>query len=126
MGTTEPAQVPTFRLCEHEGLWYTYTGNRRLAAFRLVHRFAPKRFSHLILPSVVADDSFTRGSDRRRQKLTTAKNGAECQGQWLVIVDTGEAVGRALPGVGEYGHDLLSLLPLPRRPPERPEPPPLD
>jgi len=113
MGMTLPDQVPTFRVCLHEGRWYSYSGNRRLAAFRLAGRFAPDRFTRLMLPVAQADDAFFRGTVGHQQKLTTARNGADCFGRWLVILETGEAVGRALPGCSEYGHDLLSLLPVP-------------
>eukprot|EP00444_Apocalathium_aciculiferum_P070298 CAMPEP_0183579656 /NCGR_PEP_ID=MMETSP0371-20130417/144256_1 /TAXON_ID=268820 /ORGANISM="Peridinium aciculiferum, Strain PAER-2" /LENGTH=91 /DNA_ID=CAMNT_0025790181 /DNA_START=57 /DNA_END=328 /DNA_ORIENTATION=- len=91
MGITPPAAVPTFRACLHEGLWYCHSGNRRLAAFRLAHRFAPDQFTRLMLPVIAADDAFLKGDGNNRQKLTTARNGADCQGRWLFFLETGEA-----------------------------------
>ena len=118
LGITLPGEVPAFCVCNHAGMWFCYSGNRRLAAFRLAHRFCPDRFTRLMLPAVALGDG---DSDTRRdfldggrfqKKLTTGRNGPKCCGQWLLMIETGEAVGRSLPGCAEYGCDLLELLPL--------------
>eukprot|EP00427_Karlodinium_veneficum_P002685 CAMPEP_0169169200 /NCGR_PEP_ID=MMETSP1015-20121227/61402_1 /TAXON_ID=342587 /ORGANISM="Karlodinium micrum, Strain CCMP2283" /LENGTH=613 /DNA_ID=CAMNT_0009242009 /DNA_START=43 /DNA_END=1882 /DNA_ORIENTATION=+ len=90
MGQTLPGQVPTFRVCRHEGQWYCHSGNRRLAAFQLAHHFAPERFRRLMVPIAVADDAFLHG---KKQKLTTFRNGPDCLGRWMFICETGEPVG---------------------------------
>lgn len=110
-GVTQASAVPTFRVCHHNGQWFCYSGNRRLAALRLVQRFAPERFSRVIVPLAPVDAAFLRGTEMYQKKFTTDRNGADCLGRWLIFCETGEAVGRALYGFNEYGRDLLSLLP---------------
>merc|ERR1712129_90237 len=113
-GLTDPAGVPTFSVCWFEGHWYCRTGNRRLAAFRLAHLLAPRRFRDIDVWVVEADTVFVRGAPGKRPKLTTNLNGARCLGRWLVIRETGEVVGQGhgKPGHAQYGVDLLALLPL--------------
>mmetsp|Transcript_135572 Transcript_135572/g.329558 ORF Transcript_135572/g.329558 Transcript_135572/m.329558 type:complete len:466 (-) Transcript_135572:97-1494(-) len=110
-GLTQPSDVPEFSACWHEGGWFCRTGNRRLAAFRLAQRLAPKRFERLRVRAVAADESFARGVGGKRPKLTTQQNGEHCRGRWLVMRETQEVVGCARPGLREYGLDLLALLP---------------
>lgn len=104
--------VPTLNACLHEGLWWSRTGNRRLGALRLVHRFAPRRFPKVRARYVDVDDTFVYGTCGRAPKLTTSRNGESCRGRWMLIRETGEAIGPAPPHIGEYGADLLTLLPL--------------
>jgi hypothetical protein len=111
LGVTSPEAVPAFSVCRHEGLWYCRSGNRRLAAFRLARRFAPKRFERISVELAPIDDAFLCGRGATRPTFTTHRNGHECNGQWLFIRETGEAIGRTWPGLNEYGADLLSLLP---------------
>ena len=59
------------------------------------HRYAPRRFKRLMLPTVSVDDAFLHGTGGIRRKLTTDLNDADCMGQWLVFVESEEAVGRA-------------------------------
>mmetsp|Transcript_14337 Transcript_14337/g.39579 ORF Transcript_14337/g.39579 Transcript_14337/m.39579 type:complete len:550 (-) Transcript_14337:170-1819(-) len=115
-GRTRIEAVPTFSVCFHNGHWHCYNGNRRLAAFRLAHRFAPDRFARVMVKAVPVDDAFLKGTNGVQPKLTTCRNGTECNGTWLVVRETGEAVGLELPGLDEYGADLLSLLPRAGRP----------
>eukprot|EP00928_Gymnodinium_smaydae_P055432 TRINITY_DN38986_c0_g1_i1.p1 TRINITY_DN38986_c0_g1~~TRINITY_DN38986_c0_g1_i1.p1 ORF type:complete len:881 (-),score=219.37 TRINITY_DN38986_c0_g1_i1:254-2830(-) len=127
VGLTQPADVPTFRVCLYNGQWYCHSGNRRLAAFQMAHAFAPERFGRLVVPMASADEAFLQGKANHMPKLTTARNGEDCLGRWMFIRETGEAVrqvGQALPPkcTGEYGHDLLSLLP--RMEVSDPPPPP--
>jgi len=109
-GITLATEVPAFRICRHGGDFYCHSGNRRLAAFHLAHRFAPERFGRLALPYVSTDQEFLHGTEKFQRKLTTSRNGSHCQGRWLVFKETGEAVGHVLPGHRVYGSDLLSLL----------------
>lgn len=109
-GLTDPEAVPAFSVCRHEGFWYCRSGNRRLAAFRLAQRYAPGRFVHVRVQVVAVDHAFLRGTGKL-PKFTTHRNGADCFGQWLLVRETGEAVGRRWQGAcDEYGEDLLSLL----------------
>lgn len=108
-GITRPEDVPTFDVCVHEGLWYCRSGHRRLAAFRLAHRWSSGRLRRVKVRVVAVDNSFLKGTNGR-PKLTTHFNGPDCKGKWLLIKETGEAVGREMPGHEEYGADLLSLL----------------
>lgn len=117
-GITKPEDVPTFDVCVHEGLWYCRSGHRRLAAFRLAHRWSSGRLRRVKVKVVAVDTCFVKGTSGR-PKLTTYLNGKDCKGKWLMIKETGEAVGREEPGHEEYGADLLSLL----APPPVPEPP---
>lgn len=110
-GVTMPEQVPKFKVCHVNGNWYANTGNRRLGAFRLANRFAPHRFATIAVQAVPVDPEFFFGRPGMQAKLTTGRNGADCEGRWMMIWDTGEAVGRSQPGCNEYGADLLSLLP---------------
>jgi len=110
-GLTPPEAVPLFTVCRHADQWYCRSGNRRLAALSLAALFAPERF-HCVWVRWVATDSVFLHGKGGRPKLTTHLNGADCEGRWLIIKETGEAVGcsgalKAPP----YGSDLLSLLP---------------
>mmetsp|Transcript_117674 Transcript_117674/g.310867 ORF Transcript_117674/g.310867 Transcript_117674/m.310867 type:complete len:338 (-) Transcript_117674:20-1033(-) len=114
MGLTAPDGVPTFDVCQHDGAWYSFTGNRRLAAFRLASLFAPGLAARLKARVCEANTMFFCGQGPFPARFTTARNGPECAGRWMVITETGEAVGRVVEGsYGEFGCDLLSLLPLP-------------
>ncbi|CAK0873706.1 unnamed protein product, partial [Prorocentrum cordatum] len=120
MGLTDPRKVPKFNVCRHDDLWYTFTGNRRLAALRIASLFAPDLIPKLRLRVCEANEMFFCGQGPFPARYTTGRNGPECAGRWLIIKETGEGVGRVLEGdFGEYGCDLLSLLPLPERRPER-------
>jgi len=112
-GLTTPEDVPPFSVCPHDGLWFCRSGNRRLAAWRLAQRFAPARLANVVVKAVAVDPVFLQGAPGRRPKLTTHLNGPECNGQWLVVRETGERVGRdgGVTGEDEYGADLLALLP---------------
>mmetsp|Transcript_123482 Transcript_123482/g.348994 ORF Transcript_123482/g.348994 Transcript_123482/m.348994 type:complete len:514 (-) Transcript_123482:75-1616(-) len=109
-GLTWADSVPEFTVCHHEGHWYCRSGNRRLAAFRLAHRFAPQRFGQVRVKVVPVDDAFLHGTLGRLPKLTTSRNGPKCFGRWIVVRETGEAVGHGWLGTAEYGADLLALL----------------
>lgn len=111
-GLTDPSSVPAFSVCWHEGHWFCRSGNRRLAAFRLAHSLAPERFRHINVWATATDDIFVHGAAGRRPKLTTHYNGPNCQGRWILIRETGEAVGAIEPGgPAAFGADLLALLP---------------
>lgn len=112
-GLTPLSSVPVFTVCRHEEQWYCRTGNRRLAALHLAARFAPDRFRRVQVQVVTKDNIFLHGAAGRSPKLTTSLNGSHCQGQWLVIRETGEVVGRegAKGDVREYAADFLELLP---------------
>merc|ERR1712232_1306506 len=58
LGLTRPEEVPTFNVCFHDGFLYCRSGNRRLAAFHLAHRFAPERFEVLSVQVVQVDNGF--------------------------------------------------------------------
>lgn len=116
-GVTAMEDVPPFTVCRHANQWYCRSGNRRLAAFCLAAMFAPDRFHCVWVRWVKTDAIFLRGrgGPRARPKLSTHLNGEDCEGQWLVVRETGEAVA-GFPGVlnaPPYGADLLSLLPHP-------------
>lgn len=114
-GLTALEDVPEFTICRHQGQWYCRSGNRRLGALRLCRRFAPGRFGYIRVRAVATDKIFTHGAPGRRPKLTTNRNGEDCEGQWMFIRETGETVGYS-GGAGseEYGADLLALLPIVR------------
>lgn len=114
-GVTKAEGLPIFSVCHHEGVWYCRTGNRRLAALRLAHRFAPERVQDIVVDVTDADTVFLHGAEGRRPKLTTDRNGPNCRGQWLFIRETGERIGIEQPGAPEYGSDLLSMLDVPLR-----------
>jgi len=109
-GATDPEAVPAFAVCQHEGLWYCRSGNRRLAALRLAQRYDPHRFRQVRVQAVQVDETFVNGTWGRIPKLTTHWNGEACEGRWLMIRETGEAVGWDEPGAPEYGADLLQLV----------------
>jgi len=113
-GLTPLEAVPAFTVCRHGNQWYCRSGNRRLAALSLAALFCPDRFHCVWVRRVATDATFLKGT-RGRPKLTTHLNGPECEGRWLVIKETGEAVGSpgALNALSlvPYGADLLSLLP---------------
>jgi len=117
-GATKPEDVTMFDVCVHEGLWYCRTGHRRLAAFRLVHRWSSGRVRRVRAKAVNVDNIFIKGSSSSgRPKFTTHLNGRDCKGRWLAIKETGESVGREEPGREEYGADLMALLAPPPPPP---------
>jgi len=108
-GVTRLEDVPLFDVCLHGSRWYCRTGHRRLAALRLVRRWAPAQFRTVAVRVVDADKAFLEGT-RGRPKLTTHRNGADCEGRWLEIRETGEAVGRDAASVAEFGSDLFRLV----------------
>lgn len=111
-GLTRLEDVPVFTVCWHADQWYCRSGNRRLAALAMAALFAPHRFHFVWVRRVPTDAAFLYGhASGGRPKLTTHLNGADCQGRWLLIKETGEAVGcptclMAPP----FGADLLFLL----------------
>lgn len=107
-GQKGPNLVPNIRVCLHDGHWYCFTGNRRLAAFRLASLCAPDRFQEIPVILDKADDSFYKGR-QYKPKFTTAMNGRLCNGRWLPIRETGEVVGRHRT-TRTFGLDLLDLL----------------
>lgn len=110
-GLTSAQDVPEFNVCFHKGHWYCRSGNRRLGALRLVSGFLPDYFKRVRVKVVNADTIFTQGAPGKRAKLTTHRNGADCEGQWMFIKETGEPIGhRGGHDSDEYGADLLSLL----------------
>lgn len=109
-GLTPVEALPAFTVCRHESRWYCRTGNRRLAALRVARRFRPERCGRLRVTVVPADDGFLHGTWNRGPKLTTQRNGIDCCGRWLVVRETGEAVGWEDPDCAEYGSDLMALL----------------
>lgn len=109
-GLTPVEALPAFTVCRHESRWYCRTGNRRLAALRLARRFRPESCGRLRVTVVPADDGFLHGTWNRGPKLTTQRNGIDCCGRWLVVRETGEAVGWEDPDCAEYGSDLMALL----------------
>lgn len=120
-GQIQGASLPRFDVCLHEKQWYCRTGNRRVACWRMAHRYDPERFSHVRVKEVVADKVFTQGGTGKRAKLSTFRNdvkGVKCEGRWLKVRETGEHIGFNVAGeeAPEYGEDLLRLLlPLFRR-----------
>lgn len=112
-GLILPEEVPPFTVCRHQGRWYCRSGNRRLAALRLAQRLAPARFGFVRVKAVNVDKIFLQGAPGKRAKLTTQRNGEDCEGRWLFIRETGEVVGSGHGDPAEYGADLLALLPLP-------------
>lgn len=109
---TSQEDIPEFSVCFYSGNWYCRTGNRRLGALRLVAGFAPHRFQRVRVKVVDCDRVFLSGAPGRRPKLTTGKNGADCQGQWIFIRETNEALGYGGGrGSEEFGADLLAILP---------------
>jgi len=117
-GVTAAEDVPEFNVCSYQGHWWCRSGNRRLGAFRLAHRFAPERIRRLRVKTVPCDTIFTHGAGPgRRPKLTTYRNdrpGEPCEGRFLLIKETGEycgLVGASRTDLQEHGADLLSLLP---------------
>lgn len=115
-GITPLEAVPVFDVCWHAGQWYARSGNRRLAAFALAALFAPDRIHSVWVRRVAADATFLHGNTNGgRPKLTTHFNGQDCEGRWLVIKQTGEAVGTDVSCLSRppYGADLLMLLPRP-------------
>jgi hypothetical protein len=115
VGITPLEAVPTFTVCWHAGHWYCRSGNRRLAAIALASLFAPHRFHAVWVRAVATDPIFLRGpSSTGRPKFTTNLNGIDCEGRWMLIKETGEAVGHpSVFDVPPYGADLLALLPQP-------------
>lgn len=112
-GLTPLEKVPPFNVCSHDGEWYCRSGNRRLAAFMLAATFAPSRFCCVWAKIVPTDSVFLYGANGR-PKLTTHLNGEACKGRWLLIKETGEAVGvPSALNAPPYGADLLALLPQP-------------
>lgn len=112
-GQTDLSNVEPFDVCWHEGFWWCRSGNRRLAAYRLAQRCWKQRFSKIWVKIVPLDDIFLHGNNRgKRPKLTST-----CGGCWLRINETGEIVGHGCSDAakdalaGEFGTDLLSLLP---------------
>lgn len=108
-GLKQLKEIPIFSVCQHEGRWYCRTGHRRLASLRLANRWAPGGFERVSVQAVEVDKIFLSGK-HGRPKLTTHLNGQDCDGRWLMVRETGEAVGREAQGIGEYGSDLLALL----------------
>jgi len=102
VGSTPPESVPMFDVCKHNGHWYCRSGNRRLAAMRLAQRFWPERFGYIRVKAVATDKIFLHGAPDRgkRPKLTTHQNGANCEGQWMFIHETGESVGHSVEYMG--------------------------
>eukprot|EP00811_Abedinium_folium_P021959 NODE_3119_length_2089_cov_9.680428.p1 GENE.NODE_3119_length_2089_cov_9.680428~~NODE_3119_length_2089_cov_9.680428.p1 ORF type:complete len:575 (-),score=86.70 NODE_3119_length_2089_cov_9.680428:288-2012(-) len=106
-GLTDVGAVPLFDVCRHEKHWYCRSGHRRLAAFCIANRFAP-RLRTVKVRKVDLDETFTNGTFGRTPKLTTHRNGEDCEGRWMVLRETGESVSAEEGYL--YGADLLIPL----------------
>jgi len=107
-GEVRPEQIPAIAAVWHDGRWYASTGNRRLAAFRLLRIHAPEQFEKVKVTVADMEVNFLVGSQNgRRPKLTTSRNGEDCKGAWMRIAETGQWVGQSS---ATYAHDLLSVI----------------
>eukprot|EP00746_Dinoflagellata_sp_MGD_P019797 gnl/MRDRNA2_/MRDRNA2_146042_c0_seq1.p1 gnl/MRDRNA2_/MRDRNA2_146042_c0~~gnl/MRDRNA2_/MRDRNA2_146042_c0_seq1.p1 ORF type:complete len:613 (-),score=128.66 gnl/MRDRNA2_/MRDRNA2_146042_c0_seq1:42-1880(-) len=109
-GQKSPEQVEIFDICKHRGNVYTRTGNRRLAAYRLAHQMLPEAFNMVQVRLMETDQAFLHGTAAGKPKLTTYENGSDCEGRWMYIRETGEAVGHGFGAGLPFGWDLLSLI----------------
>merc|ERR1712216_1088185 len=84
-GETMPEDVPRIDVCKHKGHWHCCSGNRRLAAFRLVHMFRPAALQTIRVRPIAKSEKFMRG-------FTTHLN-VQCNGKWVKVRPSGKIVG---------------------------------
>jgi len=126
-GEKSPHNIKYFDVCYWEDKYYCRSGNRRLVAYRLAHRFSPTKFAHVEVKATKVDNIFHSGgwvgNHNKRAKLSTQNNGENCEGRFLWIKETQEVAGHGYDpkDIGfnpeHYGVDLLNILPsVARRP----------
>merc|ERR1719329_2049068 len=112
IGAVDPAAIEEIEVVWHGRRLYACTGNRRLAVWRLVSFFS----DGLKNMRVRELNTGTKEGTRKLNVFLTGENvknrpmlSTKCQGQFVVVHETGEVVGRKLTA-NTYGADLLWLL----------------